>query len=189
VARLVLQEGATLPTVGTEDKTAVLELLTPERDAALTEATRPRNQLHHLLLHLDPEDEAHPPALRTAAGLAALEGDAAPGPRPARPGARRRGAAPGAAAAAGRRAGRGAGRPDPGPRPGPLRGAHPVARGGPAHRRRLGRAPRPRPAVRHRRPARRLCGRGAPGGLVRRAGAPPAQPRRAPGPPTPARPA
>ena len=81
VARLVLQDATTLPPVGAEDATAVLDLLTAERAAALAEATRLRNQLHHLLLQLDPEYEAHLPALRTAAGLAAVEGYAAPGPR------------------------------------------------------------------------------------------------------------
>jgi transposase len=81
VARLVLQEGTALPAVAAEDETAVLDLLTTERDAALADATRLRNQLHHLLLQLDPEYEARLPALRTAAGLAALEGYAAPGPR------------------------------------------------------------------------------------------------------------
>jgi transposase len=81
VARLVLGEAATLPAVGAEDETAVLDLLTTEREAALADATRLRNQLHHLLLQLDPEYEARLPALRTAAGLAALEGYAAPGPR------------------------------------------------------------------------------------------------------------
>ena len=81
MARLVLGEAATLPVVGAEDETAVLDLLTTERDAALADATRLRNQLHHLLLQLDPEYEARLPALRTAAGLAALEGYASPGPR------------------------------------------------------------------------------------------------------------
>jgi transposase len=81
VARLVLQDATTLPPVGAEDATAVLDLLTTEREAALAEATRLRNQLHHLLLQLDPEYEARLPALRTAAGLAAVEGYAAPGPR------------------------------------------------------------------------------------------------------------
>jgi transposase len=81
VARLVRGEAASLPVVGAEDETAVLELLTSERDAALADATRLRNQLHHLPLQLDPEDATRLPALRTAAGLAALEGSAAPGPR------------------------------------------------------------------------------------------------------------
>src|SRR5262249_7195331 len=52
-----------------------------EREAALADATRLRNQLHHLLLQLDPEYEARLPALRSAAGVAALEGYTAPGPR------------------------------------------------------------------------------------------------------------
>ena len=82
VARLVLGEAATLPVVGAEDETAVLDLLTTEREAALADATRLRNQLHHLLLQLDPEYEARLPALRTAAGVAALAGSTAPGPRP-----------------------------------------------------------------------------------------------------------
>jgi transposase len=67
VARLVLQAAATLPVVGAEDETAVLDLLTTEREAALADAPRLRNQLHHLLLQLDPEYEARRPALRTAA--------------------------------------------------------------------------------------------------------------------------
>jgi transposase len=82
VARLVLQEGTALPAVAAEDETAVLDLLTAERDAALADATRLRNHLHHLLLQLDPEYEARLPALRSAAGLAALEGYTAPSPRP-----------------------------------------------------------------------------------------------------------
>jgi transposase len=67
VARLVLQAAATLPVVGAEDETAVLDLLTTEREAALADAPRLRNQLHHLLLQLDPEYEARRPALRPAA--------------------------------------------------------------------------------------------------------------------------
>ena len=82
VARLVLAEAATLPAVGAEDETAVLDLLTTERDAAVAEATRLRNQLHALLLQLDPEYRAHLPALDTKAGLAAVEGYTTASPRP-----------------------------------------------------------------------------------------------------------
>ena len=81
VARLVLQDAATLPAVGAEDETAVLDLLTTERDAAVAEGTRLRNQLHALLLQLDPEYRAPLPALDTKAGLAALEGYTAASPR------------------------------------------------------------------------------------------------------------
>ena len=81
VARLVLGEAATLPVVGAEDETAVLDLLTTERDAAVAEGTRLRNQLHALLLHLDPEYRAHLPALDTKAGLAAVEGYTTASPR------------------------------------------------------------------------------------------------------------
>ena len=45
---------------------------------AIAEATRLRNQLHQLLLQLDPEYQAHLPRLRSAAGLAALEAYTAP---------------------------------------------------------------------------------------------------------------
>ena len=177
VARLVLGEAATLPAVGAEDATAVLDLLTAERDAALADATRLRNQLHHLLLQLDPEYEAHLPALRTAAGVAALEGYAAPGPRALdqeRAASVRRLAQ---RLAPRGRPGGGPRGPDPGPGPGRLRGPDPPVRGEPAHRWRPGRHPRARPALRHRRAARGLRRGGAPGGLQRRPGASPAQPR------------
>src|SRR5262245_18744172 len=82
VARLVQREAATLPRVGADDETAVLELLVTERDGAVAEATRLRNQLHHLLLQVDPEYQAHLPALRTPTGVAALAQYAAPSPRP-----------------------------------------------------------------------------------------------------------
>jgi transposase len=81
VARLVLGEAATLPVVGAEDETAVLDLLTTERDAAVAEGTRLRNQLHALLLQLDPDYRAHLPGLATKAGLAAVEGYTTASPR------------------------------------------------------------------------------------------------------------
>jgi transposase len=72
VARLVQREAATLPRVGADDETAVLEVLVTERDGAVAEATRLRNQLHQLLLQVDPEYQLHLPRLRTRAGIAAL---------------------------------------------------------------------------------------------------------------------
>lgn len=73
VALLVWREAATLPVVAADDETAALELLVTEREDAVAEATRLRNQLHQLLLQLDPEYAAHLPKLRTKAGLRALE--------------------------------------------------------------------------------------------------------------------
>lgn len=73
VAMLVWREGDALPRVVTEDETAVLDLLVTERESTLAEATRLRNQIHYLLLQLDPEYRAHLPSLQTQAGLAALE--------------------------------------------------------------------------------------------------------------------
>jgi len=74
VALLVWREAATLPQVAADDETAVLDLLTTEREAALAEATRLRNQIHQLLLQLDPEYRVHLPNLQTKAGLAAVAG-------------------------------------------------------------------------------------------------------------------
>ncbi len=62
-----------MPTVTAEDETAVLDLLVTEREAALAEATRLRNQLHQLLLQVDPDYKAHLPSLTSAAGLRAVE--------------------------------------------------------------------------------------------------------------------
>jgi len=73
VALMVRQEASTLPQVAPEDQTAVLDLLTRERDAAVGEATRLRNQIHALLVYLDPEYESRLPTLKSRAGLAALE--------------------------------------------------------------------------------------------------------------------
>jgi transposase len=73
VALLVWREAGTLPRVAAEDETAVLDLLVTEREGALAEATRLRNQLHQLLLQLDPEYRTHVPSLTTEAGLLAVE--------------------------------------------------------------------------------------------------------------------
>jgi hypothetical protein len=73
VATLVWREGETLPRVAAEDETAILDLLVTEREGALAEATRLRNQIPSLLLQLDPEYRSHLPNLHTQAGLAAPE--------------------------------------------------------------------------------------------------------------------
>ena len=73
VAKLVREEGATLPRVAAEDETAVLDLLVTEREAMLAESTRLRNQLHQLLLQVDPDYKAHLPSLLSDAGLRAVE--------------------------------------------------------------------------------------------------------------------
>lgn len=73
VAACVRQEGSALPRVPADDDTAVLNLLSVERDAAIAEATRLRNQIHAHLLQLDPEYHLRLPALRSQAGLAAVK--------------------------------------------------------------------------------------------------------------------
>ena len=72
VAKFVRDEATSLPRVAAEDATAVLDLLVSEREAALAEATRLRNQIHHLLLHVDPAYRSHLPGLTSAAGLRAV---------------------------------------------------------------------------------------------------------------------
>ncbi len=73
VARLVREDGPTLPRIATEDDSVVLDLLVSERAAVLAETVRLRNQLHHLLLQLAPDYAVSLPSLRTAAGLRAVE--------------------------------------------------------------------------------------------------------------------
>jgi transposase len=73
VALLVWREEIALPRVAAEDETALLDLLTTEREHALAEATRLRNQMHHLLLQIDPQYRTHLPALDSQAGLRASE--------------------------------------------------------------------------------------------------------------------
>jgi transposase len=54
VALVVWREADTLPPVHAEDETTILDLLVTQRDDALAEATRLRNQIHQLLLQIDP---------------------------------------------------------------------------------------------------------------------------------------
>ncbi len=80
VAHCVRQEAPGLPRVGADDETAVLDLLTSERAAVLNEATRLRNQLHALLMQLDPEYHQRLRNLDSPEGLAALESYQPPTP-------------------------------------------------------------------------------------------------------------
>jgi transposase len=73
VAKLVRDEETPLPQLTAEDASSVLDLLVTEREALLAEATRLRNQLHHLLLQLSPECAAQMPSLTSEAGLLAVE--------------------------------------------------------------------------------------------------------------------
>ncbi|MDP9315399.1 MAG: IS110 family transposase [Chloroflexota bacterium] len=73
VAQLVREEGPTLPQIPADDETAVLDLLTTEREAALAEATRLRNHLHQLLLQTLPNYRDYLPRLTSEAGLCAAE--------------------------------------------------------------------------------------------------------------------
>jgi transposase len=73
VALLVRQEASALPRVHAEDDTAVLDLLTSEREAAMAESIRLRNQIHALLLQTDPEYRAYLPTLKSQAALDVLE--------------------------------------------------------------------------------------------------------------------
>jgi transposase len=72
VALLVWREGAALPAVAAEDMTALLDLLVTQRDDPLAEATRRRNQIHQLLLQLNPEYRLHLPNLQSQRGLKAI---------------------------------------------------------------------------------------------------------------------
>jgi transposase len=78
VALLARQEASTLPLVVPEDESSVLALLTSEREAGLGEAARLGNQIHALLMQLDPEYDGYLPNLRSKAGLDALESYASP---------------------------------------------------------------------------------------------------------------
>jgi len=83
VAPLVRGAAGTLPAVAADGATATRELLVTERDAAVAEATRRRNQVQQVLLHRDPEYPAQQlPKVRTKAGLCAPERDETADRRP-----------------------------------------------------------------------------------------------------------
>jgi transposase len=82
VALLVWREASDLPRVQAEDETAVLDLLVTEREGAIAEATRLRNQLHGVLLHLDPDYGRSLRTLESAKALVVLEQYTAPTARP-----------------------------------------------------------------------------------------------------------
>jgi len=73
VAMFVLQEAPDLPRVGAEDVTVVLDLLTSEREALRSETRRLWNQIHALLLQIDPEYKSHLPSFDSRSVLALLE--------------------------------------------------------------------------------------------------------------------
>ena len=72
IAKIVQQEQAVLSPVQAEDESAALDLLVTEREDTIAEATRLRNQLHQLLLQLDPDYKHHLPTLTSKAGVTAL---------------------------------------------------------------------------------------------------------------------
>ena len=72
VALFVWREGVTLPPVGADDDTATLDLLVTEREDIVNESTRLRNQLHQLLLQLDPCYREDIPSLTSKRGVNAV---------------------------------------------------------------------------------------------------------------------
>jgi transposase len=73
VALFVRQEAPDLPKVGCEDETVALDVLTSERDSAVGEATRLRNQIHALLQQLDPHYGDLVPSMKTPSGVERLK--------------------------------------------------------------------------------------------------------------------
>ncbi len=82
VALFVWREAGTLPPVAADDDTAVLDLLVTEREDIVGEATRLRNQLHQLLLQLDPDYRRRIPSLTAKNGVKAAAAYATDDPRP-----------------------------------------------------------------------------------------------------------
>ena len=73
IALCTLREPTTLPRVTRDDSAAEVNLLVVERDSALAEATRLRNQIHALLMQLDPEYKQWLPRLQNLAGSGLLK--------------------------------------------------------------------------------------------------------------------
>jgi transposase len=73
IAQMVRQEEEGLPAIQQEDQTTLLDLMTTERERALAEATRLRNQIHALLLHLDPQYPIVLKDLKSKKSLSILE--------------------------------------------------------------------------------------------------------------------
>jgi transposase len=73
VALFVRQEAPDLPVVHSDDETTLLDLLASERESAVSESTRLRNQIHALLMQVDPEYQDRLPSLTSKAGVEALQ--------------------------------------------------------------------------------------------------------------------
>lgn len=73
VCQAVLREGERLPSVVHSEGPAILAHLAEERESLVGEATRVRNQLHAVLLMVDPEYKATEPSLRSKQAIARLE--------------------------------------------------------------------------------------------------------------------
>jgi transposase len=82
VALFVRQEAPDLPRVTQDDKSAILDLLATEREAAVAEAIRLRNQLHGLLMQLDPQYRQWLPRLASRSSLDVVEQHQFPGTSP-----------------------------------------------------------------------------------------------------------
>lgn len=72
-AAFLCQEVAGLTPISPEDESTVLDLLVKERDSALAEATRLTNQIHALLMQIDPEYKLHLQPRHFKVKVAALE--------------------------------------------------------------------------------------------------------------------
>ena len=72
VAMAVLREGPGLPQVAVDDETAVLDLLTTERETLVRESTALCNRMHKILLQLDPEYGDKLPRLGSKGGVKRL---------------------------------------------------------------------------------------------------------------------